>query len=89
MLRGKKRDQLHQAVINKAMESPEEAAEAQVRRFITTLIIARRKRILKTLSEIYGWSPEMLAENEARFIQTADCVPAFVAPKRKTDEPCL
>jgi hypothetical protein len=59
------------------MDTPEEAAEAQVRRFITMLIVERKKRHLKTLSEIYGWSPEQLAEYEARFIKTTDCVPVF------------
>ena len=59
------------------MDTPEEAAEAQVRRFITALMIERKKRHLKTLSEIYGWSPEQLSEYEVRFIKTTDCVPVF------------
>lgn len=60
------------------MDTPEEAAEAQVRRFLTILFVARAKRHLKALSEIYGWSPETLAENEARFIKIAECVPVFL-----------
>jgi len=60
------------------METPAEAAEAQVRQFLMTLFIARAKRHLKTLSVVYGWSPEQLAEYEDRFIKTGDFVPVFV-----------
>jgi hypothetical protein len=59
------------------MESTEEFAEAQVRRFLTTLFTLRAKRHLHALAELYGWSPELLRENEARFIKPADCVPVF------------
>ena len=54
-----------------------EFAEGQVRRLLTVLFNARAKRHLKTLADIYGWSPETLAENEARFIKTVACIPVF------------
>ena len=59
------------------METAEEFAEGQVRRFLTTLIVARKRRHLKTLAEVYGWTPEQLADAEQRFLKTADCVPTF------------
>jgi hypothetical protein len=62
------------------METPAEEAEAQVRRFMTTLFVTRAKRHLKTLSVAYGWSPETLAEYEARFIKTTSCVPSYASP---------
>ena len=62
------------------METPKEYAESQVRRFMTVLFITRAKRHLRTLAELYGWSPETLIANEQRFIRVADCVPLFVAP---------
>ena len=62
------------------METAAEEAEGHVRKFLTTLFVLRAKRHLKTLSEIYGWSPELLAEYEARFIKTVDCVPVFTVP---------
>jgi len=61
------------------METAEEFAEGQVRRFLTVLFTMRAKRHLKTLADLYGWSPELLAENESRFIKTAACVPAFLS----------
>ena len=60
------------------METPAEEAEAQVRRLLTTLFVLRAKRYLKTLAVHYGWSPETLAEYEAQFITTSDCVPLFL-----------
>jgi hypothetical protein len=59
------------------METPAEAAEAQVRRLLTTLFVLRAKRYLKALAEIYGWSPETVAEYEIRFIKNDECVPVF------------
>ena len=60
------------------MDTTAEAAEAEVRKFLTTLFFIRAKRHLKTLSEIYGWSPETLTEYEARFIKIGECVPTFI-----------
>jgi hypothetical protein len=62
------------------METPKEYAESQVRRFMTVLFVTRAKRHLRTLADLYGWSPETLAINEQRFIRVADCVPIFVEP---------
>ena len=62
------------------METSKEYAESQVRRFMTVLFVTRAKRHLRTLAELYGWSPETLAANEHRFIRVADHVPIFVAP---------
>jgi hypothetical protein len=62
------------------METPHEYAEAQVRRFMTVLFVSRAKRHLRTLAELYGWSPETLAANEQRFIRVAEHVPIFVEP---------
>jgi hypothetical protein len=59
------------------MESTDEFTEGYIRRFLTTLYIARRRRHLKALADLYGWSPEALAEAEDRFIKTAECVPRF------------
>jgi len=59
------------------METAEEYAAAQVRRLLTVLFVSRAKRHLKTLAELYGWSPEQLAEAEQRFIRTSDFVPTF------------
>ncbi len=69
------------------METPKEYAEAQVRRFMTVLFVTRAKRHLRTLAELYGWSPETLTMNEQRFIRIADCVPIFIEPTHHmTDE---
>lgn len=62
------------------METSKEYAESQVRRFMTVLFVNRAKRHLRTLAELYGWSPETLATNEQRFIRVGDCVPVFVEP---------
>ena len=51
--------------------------EAQVRRFMTVLFVTRAKRHLKTLAELYGWSPETLAAHEEEFIRVAEFVPVF------------
>ena len=59
------------------METRKEFAEAQVRKFLSVLFANRARRHLKTLAEIYGWSPEMLVEYEQRFIKPADVVPIF------------
>jgi hypothetical protein len=53
------------------METPHEFADSQIRRFMTVLLINRAKRHLKTLADIYGWSPETLATNEERFVRPA------------------
>lgn len=68
------------------METPHEYAEAQVRRFMTVLFVNRAKRHLRTLAELYGWSPETLATNEQRFIRVADHVPIFVEPTPPADD---
>lgn len=52
-------------------------AEAQVRRTLTIFFVNRRKRLLKLVAELYGWSPETLAAHEERFIKISDCVPLF------------
>lgn len=59
------------------METRKEFAEAQVRKFLTVLFAHRARRHLKTLAEIYDWSPAMLAEYEQRFISPAHMVPTF------------
>ena len=59
------------------METAEEYAAAQVRRLLTALFVTRAKRHLQTLAELYGWSPEQLAEAEQRFIKTSEFVPTF------------
>ena len=58
-------------------QTRDEFTEAQVRKFLTVLFVTRAKRHLKTLADLYGWSPETLATNEARFIQIGNCVPRF------------
>ncbi len=65
---------------NNTMETPHEYAESQVRRFLTVLFVTRAKRHLRTLAELYGWSPETLATNEQRFIRVGEHVPIFVEP---------
>lgn len=67
------------------MDTPAEEAEAQVRRFMTTLFVTRAKRHLKTLSVAYGWSPETLAEYESRFITEigSNFVPTYALPVYK------
>jgi hypothetical protein len=60
------------------METADEFAEGQVRRFLTTLFVKRAQRHLKALAELYSWSPEMLAENEQRFLKSGLFVPRFL-----------
>ncbi len=60
------------------METPQEFAEGQVRRFMTVLFVARAKRHLKSLSELYEWTPEQLADYETRFIKPAAFIPQFI-----------
>lgn len=67
------------------METPQEFAEGQVRRFMTVLFVARAKRHLKNLSELYGWTSEQLAEHEARFIKPAAFIPKFVTHSSVVD----
>ena len=55
----------------------QEFTDGQLRRFLTVLFITRAKRHLKTLAELYGWSPEMYAEYEQQFIKPAAFVPTF------------
>jgi len=59
------------------METADEMAEGQIRRFLTTFFVARKRRLLKTLAELYSWSPEELAANEERFIRINDSVPLW------------
>lgn len=59
------------------MQTRDEFTTSQVRKFLTVLFVTRAQRHLRTLAEHYGWSPETLAANEARFVRVADCVPHF------------
>lgn len=52
--------------------------ETQIRKFMTVLFTERAKRHLKTLAVEYGWSSQMLAEYETRFIKPVNFVPFFV-----------
>ena len=54
-----------------------EYQEGQVRRFLTVLFMKRAQRHLRTLATLYGWSPEHLAAQEARFLQQARFTPRF------------
>ena len=45
---------------------------ANLRKFLTALFVRRAQRHLKTLSTLYGWSPEELAAHEERFIKPGD-----------------
>jgi hypothetical protein len=45
---------------------------AQVRKFLTALLVRRAQRHLQTLATLYGWTPEELAANEERFIKPGD-----------------
>jgi hypothetical protein len=58
-------------------QTPSEIALSQTRRFFTVLFTVRAKRHLKTLADHYGWSPDVLANYEQRFIRVADMVPLF------------
>jgi hypothetical protein len=59
------------------METHKEFAESQIRRLLTVLFITRAKRHLKTLAELYEWTPEMLAAYEAQFIKLGEFVPVW------------
>lgn len=59
------------------METPDEYEEAQTRKFMTYLFYLRAKRHLKTLAEIYGWSPELLQARENQFLIPSMFVPTF------------
>jgi hypothetical protein len=52
------------------MQTTQEFAESQIRRFFTVLFTVRAKRHLRTLAEHYGWSAETLATHEARFLRS-------------------
>ena len=54
-----------------------EYSESTVRRFLTVLFTFRARRHLRTLAEIYSWSPEQLAAAETRFIRPV--TPRFTA----------
>jgi len=54
-----------------------EEQETQIRCLLTLLFTLRAQRILKRLAVEYGWSPEMLAANEERFIIPSQMVPTF------------
>lgn len=58
-------------------QTPSMLAESQTRRLFTVLFTIRAKRHLKTLADHYGWSPDILAAHEQRFIRVADMVPRF------------
>jgi hypothetical protein len=59
------------------METADEMAEGQIRRFLTTFFVVRKRRLLKTLGDLYGWSPEELAAHEERFIKIGESVPLW------------
>jgi len=59
------------------METRDEFAEAQVRRFLTVLFTTRARSHLRTLAAAYEWTPEELAAYEQRFIQPAQLVPLW------------
>jgi hypothetical protein len=60
------------------METPQEYASTQIRRFMTVLFIERARSHLKVLAVEYGWSPERLLEYEIRFIKQAELVPTWI-----------
>jgi len=60
------------------METPQEYASTQIRRFMTFLFIERARSHLKTLAVEYDWSPERLLEYETRFIKQAELVPEWM-----------
>jgi len=45
---------------------------AQLRKFLTALLVRRAQRHLRTLATLYSWSPEELAAHEERFIKPGD-----------------
>ena len=50
---------------------------ATIRKFLTSLLVKRAQRHLKTLAVLYGWTPEELAANEERFIKPGDIAAAL------------
>jgi hypothetical protein len=50
---------------------------AQLRKFLTALLVRRAQRHLKALATLYGWSPEELAIHEERFIKPGDMAAAL------------
>lgn len=67
---------------NKQITIPHsEYRESQVRRFLSVLFMVRGRRHLKTLAEIYKWSPSQLEEMELRFLRQSDFVPIFTSGK--------
>ena len=71
------RSMVRRTVAERRMDEQEEYAAASVRKFLTVLFTLRARRHLQRLAEIYGWSPEELAKNEARFIQPSNFVPVW------------
>ncbi len=65
------------ATADRTMESKQEFAERQARTFMTVLFTRRAERHLKTLAEIYNWSPEMLEEHKQRFIKPIKMIPVW------------
>jgi hypothetical protein len=53
---------------------------------LTLLFTKRAKRHLKTLADSYGWSEELLAEYEERFIKPAELTPLFLTKNRVGDD---
>ncbi len=66
--------------------SKQEYADSQIRRMLTLLFTKRAKRHLKTLADSYGWSEELLAEYEERFIKPAELTPLFLMKNRVGDD---
>jgi hypothetical protein len=63
---------------NGKKESPcKEYGETQIRKFMTVFFIQRARRHLKTLSDMYGWSPDVFKEYEERFIKYPAHVPLW------------
>jgi len=50
------------------METQSEFIDSQLRRFFTVLFTIRARRHLQTLATHYGWSPEVLADYQTRFL---------------------
>jgi hypothetical protein len=59
------------------METRDEFAEAQVRRFLTVLFTNRARTHLRSLAAAYEWTPDELAAYEQRFIQPVNLVPLW------------
>jgi hypothetical protein len=57
------------------MQTTQEFAESQVRRFFMVFFTIRAKRHLRTLADHYGWSSETLAANEQRFLRAPFTTP--------------